>query len=154
MKRTIVLLTIAILSISLIAGSFPLGKKVGLTINNKSGATLYMSLDGKFFKQHYYLVIPNGVEKTYTIIPDQYKRTTWACDGIRNNGSLIAVSKTRLTFTPCFQKITNFGEPGNEKVAYFPYTYVEKYSCGYYFIEIKVWKTPVGCLYRYQYYPQ
>ncbi len=69
-------------------------------------------------------------------------------------------------------KIPGQGEPTMEKVTYFPYLVVSKnlkwffwnwykgdaktfvvanYGCMTWFWRVRVWKTPVGCQFRYQY---
>ena len=91
-----------------------------------------------------YWTVPEEEEKTFTVINDVYKRTTWACDGWKSSGELKMLSQVRLVFTPCgripLRKVwrwyrwadasgdhefvaeylmPNFGEPTMEKVWYY-----------------------------------
>ena len=88
--------------------------------------------------------------EVFTVLEDVYKRTTWygegdvaECVGISSTGWLVMDRNNRLTFTPCysvpmrtiasydpitnkmvFTKVTNAGEPSQEKVVYIKYARV------------------------------
>ena len=149
MKKLNVLLIVAMLATALLAANPP-GKLVVLEIINKTEFPVYMKLEGEITDAFYYLTVPEGsqsdpTDKTFTILTDVYKRTTWACDGIQSSGKLYMSGNVRLTFTPCFVvplrtvrrwyesppydfttpdyymlwRFPNFGEPTMEKVFYF-----------------------------------
>jgi len=173
MKRLNILLIIVLLA-SLLLAAKPV-KLVRLTIRNKSGDTVYMQLEGKYTKSFYYLTVKDATSRTFTIMTDYYKRTTWACEGLKNTGSLIVTGKLRLTFVQCFTiprarkwidtnhngiidpgeifEFINQGEPTMEKVVFFTYytgSYLT-YNCGYWaIIKVKV-TIPYGCYFRYRY---
>ena len=86
-------------------------------------------------------------DKTFTVLVDSYKRTTWACGGIVSSGSLYMTGNVKLKFVQCgtfpvrtvwidingngipdydpnpllseVLKAPNFGEPTQEKVVYY-----------------------------------
>ena len=81
MKKLNVLLIVAMLAAALLAANPP-GKLVRLEVINGSGDTVYMRLQGRNTGAFYYLTIPAGWDKTFTVLVDSYRRTTWACGGI------------------------------------------------------------------------
>ena len=138
MKKLNVLLIVAMLAAALLAANPP-GKLVRLEVINASGDTVYMRLNGRNTGAFYYLTVPDGWDKTFTVLVDSYKRTTWACGGIVSSGSLYMTGNIKLKFVQCgtfplrtvwididgdgikdivgFQA-PNFGEPTQEKVVY------------------------------------
>ena len=174
MKKLNLLLIVALLASALLAAS-P-AKLVRLDVNNKSGDTVYLKLEGALTDSFYYLTIPDGGWKSFTILSDYYNRTTWACGGVKSTGKLIVTGNIRLTFVACntipmawkwidlngdgvmdiFTELfrhVNQGEPTMEKVVYFTY-YTGAYwtfNCGFWAIfQVKV-KIPTGCYFRYRY---
>ncbi len=134
--------------------------------------------------------------EVFTVLEDIYKRTTWygegdvpECVGVSNTGWLVMDRNNRLTFTPCYSvpmrtiesydpvtnkmvytRVTNAGEPSQEKVLYYEYAYVLSGNrtwltwddfdveilargCGYSWLQVKDTskKVPDLCQWRYQY---
>jgi hypothetical protein len=100
MKKLNVLLIIALLATAVLAANPP-GKLVRLEVINGSGDTVYMRLTGRNTGAFYYLTIPAAWDKTFTILVDSYKRTTWACGGIVSTGSLNMTGNVKLKFVLC-----------------------------------------------------
>ena len=100
MKKLNVLLIVAMLAASLLAAN-PAGKLVRLEVINASGDTVYMRLNGRNTGAFYYLTIPDNWDKTFTVLVDSYKRTTWACGGIVSGGSLNMTGNVKLKFVQC-----------------------------------------------------
>ena len=134
--------------------------------------------------------------EVFTVLEDVYDRTTWygegavaACVGASSSGKLIMDRNNRLTFTDCYTvskriieaggmepnkmvytRVTNAGEPSQEKVLYYEYAYVLSGNrtwltwddfdveilargCGYSWLQVKDTskKVPDLCQWRYQY---
>jgi len=87
--------------------------KSRLEIKNKSFQRVMISLrgSGNFF----YLVVDPLTEKTFTLPPQMYSHTTWAC-GRSTSGNLNMNSNVRLVFTRCGDFTSNKGEPTQEKI--------------------------------------
>jgi hypothetical protein len=138
MKKLNVLLIVSLLAAALLAANPP-GKLVRLEVINGSGDTVYMRLTGRNTGAFYYLTIPAAWDKTFTVLVDSYKRTTWACGGIVSSGSLNMTGNVKLKFVLCGKYPTrwyavdtdgdgikdlglfqapNYGEPTQEKVVY------------------------------------
>ena len=100
MKKLNVLLIVAMLAAALVAAN-PAGKLVRLEVINASGDTVYLKLEGKHTGAFYYLTIADSDTTTFTILVDDYKRTTWACNGIKSSGSLVMSGNVRLKFVQC-----------------------------------------------------
>jgi hypothetical protein len=100
MKKLNILLIVSMLAVALLAANPP-GKLVRLEINNVSGDTVYMKLEGRGTGAFYYLTVPNSTLKTFTVLVDSYKRTTWACGGITSKGSLVMTGNVKLKFVQC-----------------------------------------------------
>ena len=66
---------------------------------------------GNFF----YLVVDPLTEKIFTLPPQMYSHTTWAC-GKSTSGNLNMNSNVRLVFTRCGDITSNKGEPTQEKI--------------------------------------
>ncbi len=73
-------------------------KIVRLEVINKSGAAVYIELEGESTGAFYYLTIPDASTKTFSVLADYYKRKTWTCDRFRYNSRVNLNSNTRLTF--------------------------------------------------------
>ena len=100
MKKLNVLLIVSMLAAALLAANPP-GKLVRLEVINGSGDTVYMRLVGRGTGAFYYLTIPAGWDKTFTVLVDSYRRTTWACGGIVSSGSLNMTGNVKLKFVLC-----------------------------------------------------
>lgn len=146
MKKLNLLVIISMLAATVLAANPP-GKLVQLEIINGSGDVIYMRLEGRITKAFYYLTIPRGATKTFTVLPDSYARTTWACGGVVSTGSLNMTGNVKLNFVLCgkfpvrtvwndlngdgiideypdifyseIRQAPNFGEATQEKVVYF-----------------------------------
>ncbi|MEW5873167.1 MAG: hypothetical protein AB1894_28160 [Chloroflexota bacterium] len=87
---------------AMLLAAVPSGKLVRLEVFNKTDAPVYIKLEGKNTDAFYYLTIAaDEDEKTFTVVSDVYKRTTWTCDGIKSSGELTMTGNVRLVFTPC-----------------------------------------------------
>src|SRR4030042_1204999 len=73
-------------------------KLVRLEVINKSGATVYIELEGEGTGSFYYLTVPDASTKTFSLMADYYKRKTWTCDRFRYNSRLNLNSNSRLAF--------------------------------------------------------
>ena len=73
-------------------------KVVRLEVINKSGADVYIELEGESTGAFYYLTVPDASTKTFSLVSDYYKRKTWTCDRFRYNSRLNLNSNSRLTF--------------------------------------------------------
>lgn len=73
-------------------------KVVRLEVINKSGAVVYIELEGESTGAFYYLTVPDASTKTFSLMADYYKRKTWTCDRFRYNSRLNLNSNSRLTF--------------------------------------------------------
>jgi hypothetical protein len=100
MKKLNLLLIVALLAVSLVAANPP-GKLVTLQVINASGDVVYMKLEGRGTGAFYYLAIPRGATKYFTVLVDSYRRTTWACGGIMTTGSLVMTGQVKLKFVQC-----------------------------------------------------
>ena len=100
MKKLNLLIIAALLATMLLMAATPT-KLVRLTVNNDSGDTVYIKLEGDLTESFYYLTIPDGETEAFTVYSDVYKRTTWACDGVKTSGRLIMTGNVRLRFTEC-----------------------------------------------------
>ncbi len=102
MKKLNLLIVVAMMAALLLAAN-PAGKLVRLEVINKTDFPVYIKLEGRHTDAFYYLTIPDDDEMTFTVLSDDYKRTTWACDGIKSSGDLVMTGNVRLVFTPCGQ---------------------------------------------------
>lgn len=153
MKKLNLLLVIALLAASLVAAA-PQQKLVRLEVINRTGDVINIRLEGTLTSSFYYLTINYDAVRdalllpasTFTVVPDIYARTTWACGGVQSRGELVMVGNVRLNFTQCdtlplrtvwfdwnnnggiwggaeyyneLHKAPNFGEPTQEKVVFF-----------------------------------
>jgi len=73
-------------------------KVVRLEVINKSGAVVYIELEGESTGAFYYLTVPDDSTKTFSVMADYYKRKTWTCDRFRYNSRLNLNSNSRLSF--------------------------------------------------------
>jgi len=100
------LLILLVLVASMLVAAIPT-KLVRLTVINKSGADVYIKLEGsQVTEAFYYLTIPAGTKdfptvKIFTVMIDVYERTTWGCGGFESHGSFFMSQNIRLNFLPC-----------------------------------------------------
>jgi len=121
-----ILLVISMLATLLIAASSSYTKLYRLTIINKSGMDLAISLLGEDDNNQYYLRVPEGdrrspTETIFTIVPDTYSINAYYIEpwdpvyGYTCNDpggkTLEAERNIRLTFTECNYTPRNGGEP-------------------------------------------
>lgn len=120
------LLIISLLAVLLIAASSSYTKLYRLTIINKSGMEMAISLLGEDDSHQYYLRVPEGdrrspTETIFTIVPDTYSINAYYIEpwdpvyGYTCNDpggkTLEAERNIRLTFTECNYTPRNGGEP-------------------------------------------
>jgi len=120
------LLIISLLAVLLIAASSSYTKLYRLTIINKSGMEMAISLLGEDDSYQYYLRVPEGdrrspTETIFTIVPDTYSINAYYIEpwdpvyGYTCNDpggkTLEAERNIRLTFTECNYTPRNGGEP-------------------------------------------
>src|SRR4030067_1891374 len=117
MKKKLIFAGMTILLISLfIATAVVIAKTelARLTITNNTHLPVAMSLTkGETF---YYLTVPAGKSKYFTVDRQVYDRTTWACEKT-DSGTLNMKTMVKLTFTKCFVSPPNAGGRKNEKVS-------------------------------------
>ena len=172
------LLIIAVLLISSMLVAADPARLVRLDVINQTGGNVYIKLNGAATGAFYYLTVPPG-GKSFTLLPDIYSRTTWAC-GYEEKGRLVMTSNVRLNFVPCGVvptrivvlgvgndlclmvpwappipciRAVNPGEPTMEKVVWFQYwrSTVVNAWCGFWGVKSS-WKfVPLGCYWRYRY---
>jgi hypothetical protein len=122
-KKTFLILVILALSL-ISADKLPNGLK-RLTVVNKSGRELEISLNGKTFNQFYYLNVPEGsrdvpVERYYTVVPDTYSASVYyyeLWDPVYGNqcgtkGDTLDLRRNvKITIFECDTTPPNHGEP-------------------------------------------
>jgi len=86
---------------------------IRVEVINKSEESASISLIGE--TAFYFLTIPAGETKWFTVERDVYQRTTFACGG-SNSGTVDLMTHKRLIFTRCYGDAPNWGEPGMEKI--------------------------------------
>ena len=82
------------------------GKPVRLTIVNKSGSELYLTLKHCGDSAYYYLPVPTGdaatpVTQQFTISSGTYQRTFLSCQNQESRGLLAVDGNIKLTFSAC-----------------------------------------------------
>ena len=121
-----ILLIISLLAVLAIAASSSYTKLYRLTIINKSGMDLAISLLGEDDNNQYYLRVPSGdrrspTETTFTIVPDTYSIKPYYLEpwdpvygytcSDPGAKTLVAERNMRLTFTECDYTPRNGGVP-------------------------------------------
>ena len=96
MKR--LLLSLFLIASFLLPSASSVPKIVRLEVINKSGADVYIELEGEGSGAFYYLSVPDAKTMTFTVMADFYKRKTWTCDRFRYNSRLNLNSNSRLAF--------------------------------------------------------
>lgn len=115
MKKSslVIIMLVLVVSTTLLAAAPPQIIKSRLEIKNKSFQRVMISLQGS--GNFFYLVVDPLTEKIFTLPPQIYSHTTWAC-GKSTSGNLNMNSNVRLVFTRCGDIASNKGEPTQEKI--------------------------------------
>jgi hypothetical protein len=116
-KKFILILALALLvalAISVLSASAA-SDLVGLTIKNKTDGVVWVSLLSSDKQSVFWLEVPSGKEKSYTVPRDVYSHTTVAC-GDTATGKVDITHLTTLIFTQCDGKPPNPGERSIEKI--------------------------------------
>ena len=117
-------LILSILTFVLIGASSSPGHLVRLSIVNKSGRKIELSLTGRYLDEFYYLRVPEGdhlspAEKEFTIVPDTYASNLYyyeLWDPVYGNqcgtkGQTMDLTRNvRVTVLPCELTPANGGE--------------------------------------------
>ena len=129
MKKAIILVTL--LALFLVGADNKPTKLYRLRIINKSGSELGIRLNGREYKNFYYLQVPRGdrespTEEVFTILENTYRMRTYLFNPIDPDAldrceesktrTLSACRNIRITFTPCFAKKVPWGEPSMVKM--------------------------------------
>ena len=116
MNKKFIVLAIFILLIVFSVATMIVFAKTDLArfeIKNKTEMPASISLvNGNTF---YYLTVPAGESKVFTVERLIYDHTTWACDNSAS-GTIDIQTFMHLTFTKCDRNAPNKGERGLEKV--------------------------------------
>lgn len=115
LKKTLTALSLVVL-VALALAVFSVAAEedlVPLQIINRTDEGVTMTLASG--DVYYYLYIPAGEERNYTVQRLDYTQNTWAC-GDTSTGSVPVKIKTRWVFTPCGSDAPNWGEPYMEKI--------------------------------------
>lgn len=118
-------LMVTLLSILLIGASTEPVKLIRLTVINKAGLGIEISMTGKYQEGSYYLRVPEGDRssptlKVFTIIPDIYSMQVYydelwdpvygySCSS--RSQSVDATRTTKIVFLECTLSPPNVGEP-------------------------------------------
>jgi hypothetical protein len=116
---------LCLIALTLVSASTPAGRLVTLTVINKSGRAIELSLTGKGTGSFYYLRVPAGdrevpTEKDFTVLADQYSSTLhyvelwdpvygYTCKS--KSQSLNLTRQVRLFVLECEISPANAGEP-------------------------------------------
>jgi hypothetical protein len=120
MKKTRIRILVLVLLLSLAVATVAFARDKydmkRLDIRNKSEEIVTLVLVSETNGQTTYVLnVPAFTRKVFTVYPDLYAQTTYACSD-QSSGTLDIGSNTRLTFTHCFNDAPNAGEPTQEKV--------------------------------------
>jgi hypothetical protein len=116
-KKTLIILALvllAALAISVVSASAA-SDKVGLTIKNKTDKVVWVSLLAPDSSYVYWLEVPAGETKDFTVLRAVYSHSTVAC-GKAAEGTVDLTKLTTLVFTQCDGKPPNPGERSIEKI--------------------------------------
>lgn len=111
------LVLLAALAISVFSASAA-SDLVGLTIKNKTDGVVWVSLLAPDNSYVYWLEVPAGETKNYTVLRAIYSHTSVAC-GETATGSVDIRKLTTLVFTHCEGKPPNAGERSIEKIHFY-----------------------------------
>ena len=119
-KRLIplVLILLASLAVGVLSASAADDDLVGLAINNRTDRYVLVSLLPAEGPTVYFLAVPAGETRDFTVPRAVYTHTTVAC-GLTATGSFDISRFTTLVFTPCGRTPANPGELGIEKIHLF-----------------------------------
>ena len=114
-KKMLVAVLFALLAILFLTTAVALAQEdlIRIEVINKSEESASISLIGE--TAYYFLTVPAGETKWFTVERDVYQRTTFAC-GESNSGTVDLTTHKRLIFTRCYGDAPNWGEPGMEKI--------------------------------------
>jgi hypothetical protein len=119
-KKFILILALALLvalAISVVSASAA-DDLVRLTIRNKTDGVVWVSLLSSDGQSVFWLEVPAGETKVFTVPKDVYSHTTVAC-GETATGSVDITYQTKLVFTRCDGSPPNAGERSIEKIHFF-----------------------------------
>lgn len=122
-RKTLLFLILALSSLTLVSAATV--KTVRLTVINKSGLPVEISLKGRNLENSYYVRVPEGdrsspYEKNVDLVPDLYSMSiyyielwdpVYGYDCTQGGKSVEILHNTRLTFLGCTEVAPNNGEP-------------------------------------------
>ncbi|HLE14997.1 MAG TPA: hypothetical protein VI776_09630 [Anaerolineales bacterium] len=115
LKKTLIALSLVVL-VALALAVFSVAAEedvVPLTLINRTDQGVTVTLASG--DVYYYLHVPAGDERTFTVQRLTYTQNSWAC-GDTTSGSVPVKIKTRWVFTACGGTAPNWGEPSMEKI--------------------------------------
>jgi hypothetical protein len=114
-KKMLVALLFVLMASLLLTTAVAMAREVLIRVEviNRSEESVSISLIGE--TAYYFLAVPAGETRWFTVERDVYQRTTFAC-GDSNSGSVDLTTHKRLIFTRCYGDAPNWGEPGMEKI--------------------------------------
>jgi hypothetical protein len=115
LKRTLIAVSLVVL-IAMALAVFSVAAEedlVPLTIINRTDGGVTVTLASG--DVYYYLYVPAGDERTFTVERLTYTQNSWACGGT-SSGSVPVKIQTRWVFTHCGGEAPNWGEPYMEKI--------------------------------------
>ncbi len=116
MNKKLLVLSMVVLLIILSVATIIAVAKTDLArfeVINKTDQPVSISLLNE--SAFYYLTVPAGDTKIFTVERLVYDQTIWSC-GLSASGMVDLTTYVKLTFTQCDGKAPNNGEPGMEKV--------------------------------------
>ena len=118
-KLTMVLILVVVASVMLMAAAPSFTKLARFNVWNRTDETVNIQLkwnhaDDPAKDVFYYLTIPDGTYKTFTVARHVYDATIWAC-GDDADVTLDILTQLQLNFPACTYAPNN-GEPSLEKV--------------------------------------
>jgi hypothetical protein len=118
-KLTMVLILVVVASVMLMAAAPSFTKLVQFRVWNRTDEVVNIQLqyddaDDPADSVFYYLTIPDGTYKTFTVERHVYDATIWSC-GDDDTASIDLLTQLQLTFPACTYAPNN-GEPSLEKV--------------------------------------
>ncbi len=128
MKKTLLIISLA--AVLFLSAGVPIDKLFRLTIVNKTGLPLEISLMGTDNDEIYYLRLPEGdrtapEERVFTILPGEYLLRPYYIEiwdpvygvscGVIPPNRLIMTRNIRIVFLPCDQIVRWKGEPTQYK---------------------------------------
>jgi hypothetical protein len=114
----LLVILLASLAIGVLSASAADEDLVGLTIKNRTDRYVFVSLLPPEGPTVYFLAVPAGETRDFTVPRAVYTHTTVAC-GLSAAGSFEINRFTTLVFTPCDRAPANPGEVSFEKIHLF-----------------------------------